>query len=169
MKLEVQKKDAGKGKVNALRREGKIPGILYGKAQAGTPICVKADEIHAVLRNMKPGLLATTIFELTEGSKKHRAIIKDIQYHVASYDVQHIDFVLLADDVPVKINVPVQMVGMNDCVGVKLGGFLRQVARSVAVSCLPKHIPQEGFTIDVRDMNIGQAKTLADVTIPSNV
>ncbi len=57
-----------------------------------------------------------------------------------------------------RVNVPIQLVGTADCAGVKLGGFLRQVIRSLKVSCLPKHIPQE-FTFDVRDLNIAQSKT----------
>ena len=169
MKLEVHKRTTGKkGGTNKLRREGNIPGILYGCNVAGTPIHVKTDEVAAILRNMRPGLLATTVFELHEGSKKHKAIIKDIQYHVASYDVMHIDFVLIAEDKPVTINVPIQVMGLADCVGIKLGGFLRQVVRTLKVSCLPKHIPQE-FTIDVRDLNVGQSKTLGEIAIPSTV
>ncbi len=169
MKLAVHTRSKGtKGDVNKLRREGNVPGILYGANEPGIPVHVKADEIHAILRNMKPGLLSTTVFELTEGSKKHKAVIKDIQYHVATYDVLHIDFALLKDDQPITINVPLQMVGVADCAGVKLGGFLRQVIRSLKVVCLPKHIPQE-FTVDVRDLNIAQAKKLSDIAMPANV
>ncbi len=169
MKLSVQKRTGGKrGETNKLRREGNIPAILYGYKEAGTPVSVKGEEMEAILRTMKPGLLATTIFELHEGSKKYRAIIKDVQYHVATYQLLHIDFALVTEDQLVTVNVPIQLVGVADCVGVKLGGFIRQVIRSIQVSCLPKHIPQE-LTIDVKDLNLGQSKTLADLEIPSNV
>lgn len=169
MKLAVQKRTLGKkGDTNKLRREGNIPGIIYGNNEAGTPIAVKTEEVQAILRNMKPGLLATTVFELQEGQKKLKALVKDIQYHVATYDVVHIDFALVVEDKPVTVNVPIQMIGAADCVGVKLGGFIRQVIRTMKVSCLPKHIPQE-FTIDVRELNIAESKTLSDVAIPSNV
>lgn len=169
MKLVVQKRTSGKkGENNKLRREGNIPAIMYGLNKPGVPVQVKADEVKAILRNMKPGLLSTTVFELTEDGKKHKAIIKEIQYHVASYEVEHIDFALVSEDHPVTVNVPIQMVGVADCVGVKLGGFLRQVIRTLKVSCLPKHIPQE-IVVDVRDLNIGQSKNLGDIAIPSNV
>lgn len=169
MKLEIRKRTSGKkGENNKLRREGNIPAIMYGVDKPGVPVQVKADDIKAILRNIKAGLLATTVFELTEGSHKHKAIIKEIQYNVASYDVEHIDFALVFEDKPVTLNVPIQMVGVADCVGVKLGGFLRQVVRTMKVSCLPKHIPQE-LTVDVRDLNVAQSKTLADITIPSHV
>lgn len=169
MKLSVHKRTTGKkGINNKLRREGNVPGILYGNNAAGAPIHVKRDEIQAILRNMKPGLLSTTVFELDEAGKKHKAVIKEIQYHVATYDVVHIDFALLSDDKPVTINVPIQLIGTADCAGVKLGGFIRQPVRTLKVSCLPKDIPQE-FTIDVRDLNIAQSKTLSEISIPSTV
>jgi large subunit ribosomal protein L25 len=169
MKLAVQKRVKGtKGDVNKLRREGNIPGILYGSNEPGIPVHVKADEVHAILRNLKQGLLSTTVFELSEGSTKHKAVIKDIQYHVATYDVVHIDFALLKDNEPVTLNVPIQMIGVGDCAGVKLGGFIRQVIRSLKVSCLPKHIPSQ-FTLNVRDLDVGQAKRLSDIEMPAHV
>jgi large subunit ribosomal protein L25 len=168
MKLAIHKRTTGKkGETNKLRREGNIPGILYAHNEAGTPVYVKGEEVQAILRNMKPGLLATTVFELSDGQKHHKAIIKEIQYHVTSYEVEHIDFALLTDK-PVTVNVPIRMVGVADCAGVKLGGFIRQVIRTLKVSCLPKDIPQE-FTVDIRDLGLGQKKTLADIEIPSNV
>ena len=170
MKLALEKRISGKkGNNNRLRKSGNIPAILYGVNEPGVPVQVKADEIRAILRNIKPGLLSTTIFELVEQGvhKHHRAIVKEIQYNVATYEVEHIDFALVFEDRLVNVNVPVQMIGAADCVGVKLGGFLRQVIRTLRISCLPKDIPQE-LLIDVREMNIGQAKTLADVAIPSN-
>jgi len=171
MKLTIEKRTLGtKGDKNKLRREGSIPAVLYSSDGESTPITLKGEEIQAVLRNLKqPGLLATTVFALHSGDKKQqKAVIKDIQYHVATYDILHIDFALLSDDKPVSVNVPIQIVGSADCAGVKLGGFLRQVIRTLKVSCLPKYIPQE-FTVDVREMNLGESKTLADVAIPSHV
>lgn len=169
MKLEVQKRTSGKkGKTNQLRREGKIPAILYGLNQQVFPIQVNGDEMKAILREIKQGLLPTTQFELTLEGKKHKAIVKEIQYQVASYEIEHIDFMLLADESPVTVNVPIQLIGAADCAGVKLGGFIRQVIRSLKVSCLPKHIPQE-FTLDVRELNIAESRTLGDIQIPSNV
>lgn len=169
MKLSVHKRETGKkGVINQLRREGNIPAILYGNKEAGAPVYVKAEEVQSVLRNLKqPGLLATTVFELQEGSHKYKAVIKDIQYHVASYDIVHLDFAILSDDKPVTVNVPIHLVGVVDCVGVKLGGFIRQPIRTVKISCLPKHIPQE-FKLDVSAMNVGESKTLAEVVTLSS-
>ncbi len=171
MKLAVEKRVSGKkGETNRLRKNGHIPAVMYGANEPGISVQVKADDFKAILRNMKPGLLSTTVFELTEHGhhKNRKAVIKDIQYHVATYDVEHIDFALLHEDKPVTVNVPIQMVGVADCVGVKLGGFLRQVIRTLKVSCLPKHIPQE-LVVNVSDLNVAQSKTLADIAVPAHV
>ncbi|MBX7066940.1 MAG: 50S ribosomal protein L25 [Parachlamydiales bacterium] len=169
MKLELAKRTSGKkGENNRLRREGNIPAILYNSKGEGHPVTVKGEELKAILRGMKSGLLSTTVFELHIDGKRVKALVKEVQYHVASYDIEHIDFLQLTDNEEVTVNVPIQMTGVADCAGVKLGGFLRQVIRSMKVSCLPKHIPQE-FSIDVREMGIAQSKTLADIALPSHI
>lgn len=169
MKLEIAKRTTGKkGDNNKLRREGNIPAILYNSKGDGHPITVKGEEFKAILRGMKQGLLSTTVFELNVGGHKVKAIVKDIQYHVANYNIEHLDFLELKEHEKVTVNVPIQLVGTAECVGVKLGGFIRQSIRTLKVACLPKDIPQ-GFFVDVREMEIAQSKTLADIAIPPHV
>ncbi|HEY4254822.1 MAG TPA: 50S ribosomal protein L25 [Chlamydiales bacterium] len=169
MKLTVSsRKELKKSDTKRIRREGNIPAILYGLGHDNELVMVNGEEMRTHLRNMKSGLLATTVFELTDGKKARKAIVKDIHYHPVSYAILHMDFALVADDRAVTVNVPLQITGTGDCVGIKLGGFLRQVIRSLKVECLPKHIPQE-FTLDVRELNLNEAKRLSDIAIPSNV
>jgi large subunit ribosomal protein L25 len=162
------RKSLSKGETNKLRREGNVPGILYGRGQANDPIYLKGEEVQAVLRTAKGGTLATTVFELHDGKKAHRAILKDIQYHPASYAVQHVDFVTLDDNQPITVSVPIRVTGAADCPGVKLGGFLRQVIRTLKVSCLPNQIPSE-FVLDVSQLEIAGSKRLLDIAIPDGV
>lgn len=150
------------------RRQGEVPGVIYGLDQANHNIFVKKDELEMVLRKLPKGLLPTTVFEVQDGNQKFSALVKEIQYHPTSYAVLHIDFLRLADEIPVTINVPIKIVGEGDCVGIKLGGFLRQAIRTLKVSCLPKDIPQE-FSLDIREMNIADSKTLRDIPIPDRV
>jgi large subunit ribosomal protein L25 len=169
MKLTVTKRTgASKSEIKQIRREGNIPAVIYGLGQAVEKITVTGVEFQAILRQIKQGQMATHVFELSEDKMKRKAIIKDIQYNVASYDVEHIDFLLLSDDQPVTVNVPIQVLGAAECPGIKLGGTLRQVIRTLKVSCLPKHIPSE-FHIDVHDLNIMQSKRLSDIAIPAHV
>ncbi len=159
---------ATKSEINKIRREGDIPAVIYGPGLPVEKITVKGSEFQAVLRNLPQGRLATTTFELDLDGKMRKAIVKDIQYNVASYAVEHIDFVLLSKDHPVAVNVPIHILGVAECPGVKLGGTLRQVIRTLKVSCLPKDIPGE-FQIDIRELNIMDCKRLSDISIPPNV
>jgi large subunit ribosomal protein L25 len=169
MKLTAHvRSKAKKSDIKQIRREGNIPAILYSVGQQNMTLTVDGDEIAAVLRNMKPGHLGTTVFHLKVDGKERRAIIKDIQYQLTTYQVSHIDFEELFDDVPVSVKVPIQCTGVAECAGVKLGGFLRQIIRHVKVECLPKAIPSQ-FLIDVQDLGIKQSKKLSDITIPAGV
>lgn len=169
MKLTVEKRTTGKkGETNKLRREGSIPAIIYGLGEAGTPVSVKREAIQQVLQKVASGHLATTVFELEMGSKTVKAIVKDVQYHPANYAIEHIDFLETKEDHPVTLNVPIQMEGVADCAGVKLGGFLRQVIRTLKVECLPKDIPAH-FSLDVLNLSLGQSRRLSDLTIPKGV
>ncbi|MBS0648974.1 MAG: 50S ribosomal protein L25/general stress protein Ctc [Verrucomicrobia bacterium] len=157
-----------KSDTKQIRREGKIPAILYSAGHPNQQLTLDAAEFNAILRQMKPGHLGTTVFQLHMDGKNKRVIIKDIQYQLTTYLVSHIDFEELFEDVTVNVKVPIQCVGVADCTGIKLGGFLRQVIRHVRVECLPKHIPAE-FQVDVKDLGIKQSRKLSDINIPQGV
>lgn len=157
-----------KSDTKQIRREGKVPAILYSAGKPNQQLVLDAAEFNAILRQMKPGHLGTTVFHLNLDGKEMRAIIKDIQYQLTTYKVSHIDFEELFDDVEVSVKVPIQYMGVAECTGIKLGGFLQPVIRHVKVECLPKDIPFE-FQIDVRDLGIRQSKKLSDIVIPQGV
>lgn len=170
MKLKIFKRNAAsKSESKRLRREGMIPAVVYEKGSSGEAVSVESNEFSAFLRKLQPGRLSTVIFELeTEDGASRRAIMKDIQYNPVNYKVIHLDFEILHDNVEVKINIPIELVGVVDCVGVKLGGVLRQVIRRLRIRCLPKDIP-EVFPLDVRDLGLRQSRRLSDLVIPESV
>ncbi|MGA8165330.1 MAG: 50S ribosomal protein L25/general stress protein Ctc [Waddliaceae bacterium] len=170
MKLTVYQRLAKKKSDNKqARRGGKIPAVLYVRGQPSEALLVGAAEFDSALRQMKRGRLATTKLTLVnEKGEERSAIIKDVQYHVTNYDVLHLDFEELIDEVKVNLNVPIECTGVADCVGVKLGGVLRQVIRHLRVHCLPEDIP-EVFEIDVKSLAIKQSKKLRDIKIPPGV
>lgn len=169
MKLTITPRTGDKkSDVKKIRREGNIPAILYSPKGKQERLIVNGDEFNAVLREMKPGHLPTTIFTLSDGTTEKRAIVKDIQYYLTTYKVSHLDFEELEEEVPVTVRVPIACTGVVDCVGVKLGGFLRHVIRHVRVACLPRHIPSE-FQVDVRDLGIRQSRRLKDIALPEGV
>lgn len=169
MSLAVFPRDnAKKSDVKKLRRTGQVPAVLYGLDKTNKNVTVPLDQLQAILRQVRPGLLATTVFQLQEGGNSFKAVIKEIQYHKTSYAVIHVDFAVVTDATPVSVNVPIQVAGLAECPGIKLGGFMRQTIRTLKVRCLPKDIPQE-LVADVAGLNIGSALRLADLKIPANV
>jgi len=169
MKLQMSKRSAAKkSEIKSLRREGNIPAVLYHRGKPSETIAINGAEYNAALRKITPGHLSTIIFELAAGSTIRRALIKDIQYDPTTYNVIHLDFEELIDNVPVKVKVPIEITGLVDCVGIKLGGVLRQVIRSLRVFCLPKDLPKL-LQIDIKAMNVGDVKRLSDLDIPQTV
>jgi large subunit ribosomal protein L25 len=170
MKLHTVKRTADKkNEVRRLRREGFIPAVLYVKGQPGQSLAVKADEFNAYLRQIKPGHLPTTIFSLVDDQGHERpVIIKEIQYQVTTYVVDHLDFEELIPGQKVNVKVPIECVGQVDCVGIKLGGVLRQVIRHVLVNCLSNKIPPF-IELDISELGLKQSKRLSDLPIPQAV
>jgi len=157
-----------KSEIKKIRREGNIPAVLYSAGKTPEKLTVNSQEFSAILRQIKPGLLPTIVFTLKKGNQTYKAILKDVQYNITSYNVIHLDFEELHDQTPVNVKVPISCAGIADCAGVKLGGFLRQVMRYIKVQCLPKNIPTE-FIVDVQDLGIRQSKRLSDIQMPAGV
>lgn len=170
MKLQLSKRVGDKKSEAArLRREGNIPAVVYVKGQAAENVAVCATEFKAALRSLTPGRLSTTVFSLVDDKgKERRAIVKDIQYKVTNYDILHLDFEELVPDHKVNVKVPIECIGQLECVGIKLGGVLRQVIRYARVRCLPKDMPQY-FELDIRELQMSQYKKLADLNIPESL
>lgn len=167
MKLNIKKRvGATKSELYQVRREGNIPAVLYSTGKTGEKITIEGVEFKAILRKLTPGRLSTTQFVLVDGSQEHSVIVKEIQYHPTTYEILHIDFMVLAGKV--RVRVPVECVGVADCQGIKLGGFLRQVIRYAKVECSANAIPA-AFSVDIRDLAIGDVKRLSDVEIPAGI
>ncbi len=142
---------------------------MYGAKGENQNISLPLDELQASLRQIPQGLLSTSLFTLHDGQKTYLALIKEVQYHPVSYAILHVDFLAVSDKEAVSVNVPIQIVGLADCPGIKLGGFMRQPIRFVKVSCLPKEIPPRGFLLDVSSLNVGESRRLSDLSIPPSV
>lgn len=169
MKLTAKKRAGeSKGETKQMRREGKIPAVFYSPGQTGQSIEISNEEFNAVLRSIKPNHLSTTVFELEIEGKKCKALVKEVQYDVTTYNVIHLDFIELKKDTPVRVNIPIECVGVGECVGIKLGGALRKLMRNIQVECLPESIPTQ-FDVDVRNLKMKQVRRLSDIVIPEGV
>lgn len=169
MKFQVTKRPAGKkSETRRIRREGNIPAVLYSKGDKGLELIIEGIPFKKLLDTIESGTLSSKKITLEIDGKEVPALVKDIQYHPTTYQILHLDFEELHDDIDVTLNIPLKMAGAVDCAGVKLGGVLRQVIRTVKVRCKPRDIPSR-FDLDVKQLGLGQSLKLSSLSIPPGV
>jgi len=160
IKLEVRERESrGSADARRLRREGFIPGVLYGKGKSSHAICVPERELRRVLTGQ--GGLHAILDVVLEGQKTtHASILKDYQQDPIRGHISHIDLQEVPLDQVITASVTVQLVG--EPVGAKEGGVLSQVQREINVEALPMEVP-EHIDLDVSRMAIGDTLRLADL------
>jgi large subunit ribosomal protein L25 len=162
IKLEVADREhTGTRDSRRLRREGLIPGVLYGRGKAPHAICVPERELRRVLTGGS-GMHAI-LDVVVKGQKTSRAsILKDYQQDPIRDTIIHIDLQEVRLDQPIQAQVVIELIGGEDAPGVKEGGVLSQVAREVTVEALPLEIPDH-LELDVSAMALGDTLRLADL------
>jgi large subunit ribosomal protein L25 len=161
VKLQVQERESrGSAESRRLRRQGLIPGVLYGRGKTPHAISVPERELRRVLTG--DGGLHAILDVVLEGQKTtHPSILKEYQQHPVKGGIIHIDLHEVRLDQPIQARVVVELVG-DEPVGVTEGGVLSQVNREVTVQALPMEIP-EHLELDVSRMAIGDTLRLADL------
>jgi large subunit ribosomal protein L25 len=160
IKLQVSERERrGSADARRLRKQGLIPGVLYGKGKSSHAICVPERELRRVLTGAG-GLHAILDVVLEGQSTTHASILKDYQQDPIRGHISHIDLQEVQLDQPIQASVTVQLVG--EPVGAKEGGVLSQVQREINVEALPMEIP-EHIDLDVSGMAIGDTLRLADL------
>jgi large subunit ribosomal protein L25 len=168
VKLEVQKREArGSAEVRRLRKQGLIPGVIYGGGKDPAAITVPERELRRALTGAGGLHAILDVVVQGDGNGDARpAILKDYQQDVISGRVAHIDLHQVRLDRAIQASVVVQLIG--ESVGAKEGGVLSQVSREVTVEALPMEIP-EHIDADVSAMNIGDSLRLADIPLIEGV
>ena len=165
MKLQLEKRSlTSKSAIGKIRRGGDIPAVIYNSGKESTPVVVNGKEFDAHLRHIRKGCLATQKFEAELDGKKVSLIVKDIQYHRTTYNIEHIDFMELQGAQEITIHVPVVSKGDDSCVGVTQGGQLKRVKRSVKVSMKASEMP-EAFVVDVSGLQLGESIRVKDLDV----
>ena len=164
VKLQVSERDRrGSADARRLRRQGLIPGVLYGKGKHSYAICVPERELRRVLTGSS-GLHAI-LDVVVEGTKAtHPSILKDFQQDPVRGKLVHVDLQEVPLDEPIQATVVVQLVG--EAQGAKEGGVLSQVNREVNVQALPMEVP-EHLELDVSEMAIGDTLRVSDLRPPA--
>jgi large subunit ribosomal protein L25 len=160
VRLEVEQRESrGSRETRRLRRQGLIPGVLYGRGKSPHPFSVSERELRRVLTG--PSGLHAILDVVLDGQKTtHASILKDYQQDVITGRIAHIDLQEVRLDQPIQAQVVIELVGESQ--GTKEGGVLSQVSREINVEALPLEIP-ERIEVDVSAMNIGDTLRLADV------
>jgi large subunit ribosomal protein L25 len=136
---------AGKGAARATRREGKVPGVVYGGKQEPSLIALQPRE---VLRELQRAGWQSRLYELKTGGGPVRALIRGVQFHPVTDSPVHIDFQRLIAGQRVKVRVPVHFENDGISPGLKRGGVLNVVRHAVEVYCESDNIPEQ-FTADL--------------------
>ena len=156
---------AGKGAARAVRREGRVPGVIYGGN--APPITISLD--HAELRQrIYAGRFLTSIYDVEVDGTKHRVIPRDFQVDPVREHPIHVDFMRLTEGVTIRVRIPIRVVKADQSPGVKRGGAVNIVTHTLDVRCPADAIP-EAFEVDVSGLEINHSRHLSDITLPAHV
>ena len=165
IKAELRTK-AGKGSSRAIRREGKLPAVVYGAKKDVETITVDRVEIQKLLNT--GAFLSTTYDIAVDGGKKQMVLPRDVQFHPVSDWPMHVDFLRLAEDEVIAIMVPINIVNEDDCPGLRQGGIVNVVRHEIELACPANAIP-EGIEIDLTGLELGDSVHISAVNLPEGV
>ncbi|WP_341712457.1 50S ribosomal protein L25/general stress protein Ctc [Erythrobacter sp.] len=161
--LAEARERAGKGASRQLRREGRVPAVIYGGKEEPTLIHVEAKEL---VRQLGTGHFMNSIVEIELGGKKVRTLPKDVAVHPVTDRPEHVDFLRLAKGAKVEVNVPVVFANEEKSPGLKKGGVLNIVRHELDLICEADKIPSE-IEIDVTGKDVGDSIHISEVTLPA--
>jgi large subunit ribosomal protein L25 len=154
---------AGKGASRALRREGRVPAVVYGNNEAPASIHVEEKELR---RQLGTGHFFNSVVEVEVGGSKVRTLPKDVAFHPVSDRPLHVDFLRLSADAKVHVEVPVLFVNEAASPGLKRGGVLNVVRHELELVCEADKIPDD-IQIDVTGFDVGDSIHISHVTLPA--
>src|SRR5438874_6506373 len=157
--LEAQPRDPGtKNDARRVRRQGKIPAVVYGAGKQAMPVSVDPRQVSRILHSETGH---NTVFDLALDGERSKAMIVDWQYEPIKGSLLHIDLKRIAMDQKLRVNVPIELVG--EPAGVKQqGGILEQITREVEIECLPGDIPND-IELNVAELVFGMVLRVTDL------
>lgn len=156
---------AGKGASRAMRREGRVPAVIYGNKEAALPVHVEEKRLMKLLNT---GHFMNSVIELEIDGKTHRTLARDVQFHPVTDRPIHVDFFRVSADSLVTVNVPVRFENEDKSPGLKRGGVLNVVRHDIELKCPANAIPDD-VVVDVSGFDVGDSIHISAVTLPANV
>ena len=159
------REDQGKGASRRLRKEEKVPSIIYGGKKASIMITLNIHEITHLLEDENT---FTSVLDLKLGKTTESVVLKDIQRHPAKNVVTHVDFLRVDAKQTLVTTTPLHFIGVEENEALRVGNMLNQFVVSIEISCLPKDLPH-GIDVDVTNLEIGDHLSLTDLVLPEGV
>ncbi|MEM8833370.1 MAG: 50S ribosomal protein L25/general stress protein Ctc [Pseudomonadota bacterium] len=153
---------AGKGVARALRREDKVPAVIYGDNKAPITIAMSAKDANV---EYNKGQMFTTLCELDVDGEKNIVLARDVQLHPVKDNVLHIDFLRVSDKTTITVAVPVNYTNQDSAKYTQEKGVLNIVRFDVEVVCKAKNIPDE-IVVDLADFEIGDSVKISNADMP---
>lgn len=161
--IEAYPRKEKKKKTRRLRREGKIPGVIYGHGEETRLIYVNEEDLKRLLSSIHS---ESSVITVRLNGEELPSLVKEVQRDIFTGKVIHIDFHHLHKGEKVTVMVPFKLVG--EAKGVKEGGILDFVKRDVEIECLPKDIP-EFIEVDISHLRVGDSIHLKDLKLPKKL
>ncbi len=169
MKIEIKAEPRsvqGTGASRRLRRESKVPGVIYGAGKEAQPILLDHKELWFKLKNEA---FHASILDMEIGAEKSQVLLRDYQMHPFRPLILHVDFQRVAADKKIHMSVPLHFVNAEISPGVKgAGGLVEYVLKELEISCLPKDLP-EFIQVDLANLQAGHSLHLSNVALPPGV
>ena len=157
--------DVGKGASRRLRRDGKVPGVIYGSGK--DPIALTTDH-NKLLHHLEEEAFYSHILTVTLDGKAEKVVLKDLQRHPAKPRILHVDFMRVGANDSIHMQVPVHFINEEISVGVKSGGLVSHLMNSIEIICQAKDLP-EYLSVDIANLEEGASLHLSDVVLPKGV
>lgn len=156
---------AGTGAVRSLRRENKVPAVLYGGGQE--PVLLMLDH-NKIIKKLENEAVYSHVLTIKLDGKEERAVLKDLQRHSSKTAILHLDFQRVSERDKIRVHVPLRFVGEDISVGIKKGGVVTHNIVDVEVSCLPADLP-EYIEVDLAGVDVGESIHLSELKVPRGV
>ncbi len=157
--------DARKGASRRLRRQGLVPGIVYGGHKDPQMISLLHSELQ---RQLDYEAFYSSLLDLKLDGENTKVVLKDLQRHPAKPFILHVDFQRVSAEDKLRMSVPLHFENEETALGVKMGGVVAHNLTDVEITCLPKDLP-EYLAVDMAEMQIGDVFQVSDLQLPEGV
>lgn len=156
---------SGRSEARSMRREGKVPAILYGGGAEPAKLFLNHND---VIKHFEHEAVYSHVLDVKVDGKTEKAILKEIQRHPGKPQIIHIDFLRISEGDKIRVHVPIHCINEDVSVGVKKGGVVTHNLVDIEISCLPADLP-EYIEVDLIAVDMGESVHLTEITLPPNI